>query len=721
MSRNIYSNNPLISIIIPVYNVEKFIGKCLESCLSQSFNNIEIIIINDGSIDFSGEIINYFANKDSRIKVINQSNSGVSASRNIGLKEAQGKYIMFIDGDDYIEPNTLQDIYNIIESTKSDVCIFNFQIVFWEQGKKYIKKMPNLLDFQGRLYDIKPDFFNYMTVVWGKLFRNNELLPSFNEQLKKAEDGAFLWEYYLKNPKVVFTNKYLYSYVQHVNSTVRQKSLVANCDIIKSAEYVSKLPLFGHISTQFQNNIINRYSLSIIYEIERFFNGKKWPKLYKRQVYDFLVSNYNKEIAKMQYYQQLTGLYIEQQFYFFKKIFSVKIVNNIKTITFFFIKFTKKLPIDKLEQEYITKLKKNIKKYKQNTYLLADCLYENAECIDAYSLFLKMREQGLKAYYILLKQNPLYEQLLNSGQMENIIVLPNTLDKICFYAHFYDILLKTKSIIVSYELKTYDRKFLVNNSYWKYIFIQHGPTFLKESVLKNGYLTPAKYDKVLISSEKEERLLKKYNFDDNKLIKIGLPRYDLLPTQSMKHNKILVMFTWRQYHNDDFNKSIYKKKILELLNNRDLDEYLKAKGIKLYFALHHALLELNNINFDINYKNIVSIDKISKYIKECSLLITDFSSIAFDFMYQNKPVLFWMLDYNDPVLSKLDKENMERMNYKKYLVGNVYYKLSSVLNKLKYYIEHHFVLENDTQNLYKNFFYEKKNIRQKLIRELEHI
>ena len=102
-------SNPVISIIVPVYNVEKYLDNCLKSILNQSFKDFEVILVNDGSKDKSGEICNIYSQKDSRIKVFNMENSGAGKARNKGLDLAQGKYIFFVDADDWLENNALEE------------------------------------------------------------------------------------------------------------------------------------------------------------------------------------------------------------------------------------------------------------------------------------------------------------------------------------------------------------------------------------------------------------------------------------------------------------------------------------------------------------------------------------------------------------------------------------------------------------------------------------
>ena len=100
--------SPLVSIIIPVFNTESFLKRCLDSVISQSYKNIEIILVDDGSPDHCGEICDEYANSHSNVKVIHQMNGGLSAARNSGIEEAKGKFVQFVDPDDYLEPNVLK-------------------------------------------------------------------------------------------------------------------------------------------------------------------------------------------------------------------------------------------------------------------------------------------------------------------------------------------------------------------------------------------------------------------------------------------------------------------------------------------------------------------------------------------------------------------------------------------------------------------------------------
>jgi glycosyltransferase involved in cell wall biosynthesis len=127
-----------VSVIIPVYNLEKYIGRCIDSVISQTEKNFEVILINDGSQDNSINIINSKIKADSRFKLINQDNRGVSAARNKGLESAVGEYITFVDGDDFIEANMLKEMYNLAKINNLSIVSSN---LFAYSNKSYKDKM----------------------------------------------------------------------------------------------------------------------------------------------------------------------------------------------------------------------------------------------------------------------------------------------------------------------------------------------------------------------------------------------------------------------------------------------------------------------------------------------------------------------------------------------------------------------------------------------------
>ncbi len=188
---------PEISIIIPVYNVEEFICECVDSILSQSFSDFEIILVDDGSPDKCPEMCDEYARKDERIKVIHKQNAGPSAARNTGLLHARGRYIWFVDGDDYIAENALKII---AAQFKSNPDIIKFNVFSFYRGE-HCKKIDLDVDFSG-VADVKTiselakkacgsSLFSY---VWKNVYRRDFLVKNeirFVDGLNYAEDVLF--------------------------------------------------------------------------------------------------------------------------------------------------------------------------------------------------------------------------------------------------------------------------------------------------------------------------------------------------------------------------------------------------------------------------------------------------------------------------------------------------------------------------------------------------
>lgn len=176
----VHAASTAVSVIIPVYNEEKFLPRCLDSVVRQTLDNIEIICVNDGSTDTCGRIINKYAEKDKRFKVISQNNQGLSASRNNGMKIANGEYTFFLDADDYLHPQTLEIFYKIAQKADCPVVISDR---FCRLGKDAVND--NQLDCNKVSYKICPrplaDLYKHRfvsAVVWNKLYKT-EILRNF--------------------------------------------------------------------------------------------------------------------------------------------------------------------------------------------------------------------------------------------------------------------------------------------------------------------------------------------------------------------------------------------------------------------------------------------------------------------------------------------------------------------------------------------------------------
>lgn len=230
---------PTVSIIVPVYNAENAVGKCIDSILNQEYEDFELIVVDDGSKDGSPAILDAYAEKDPRVRVIHKQNSGVSATRNLALNQAKGKYIQFLDADDWIPDNSTKMLVREAEDKKADLVVGDF---FRVVGKNVARKgsivsndVLTLQQFAEMMMESPSDF--YYGVLWNKLYRN-DIIQEFNvrmdEDLTWCEDFIFNLEYLLHVKSVVALQVPVYYYVKTEGSLVSKSMSLTKIVDMKS-------------------------------------------------------------------------------------------------------------------------------------------------------------------------------------------------------------------------------------------------------------------------------------------------------------------------------------------------------------------------------------------------------------------------------------------------------------------------------------------------------
>ena len=241
------------SVIIPVYNVEKYLPQCLESVVNQTLQDIEIICVNDGSTDGSLKVLEDYAQKDSRIRIINQDNQGQGVARNNALKIAEGEYIAFVDSDDWLETDALEKLYEFAKTCNAEAVVFDF-VEFDEKSEKEkfesfgekIKKRYHY-DLTEKEYfnwkDLKKHcLINLTDAAWHKIYSRDFLIKNdikFGIE-RYNEDDIFSQSVLLKANKIHYLNKYLYFYRERIDSSVNRIT-AERLKIFKSIEQSEKL------------------------------------------------------------------------------------------------------------------------------------------------------------------------------------------------------------------------------------------------------------------------------------------------------------------------------------------------------------------------------------------------------------------------------------------------------------------------------------------------
>lgn len=223
-----------ISVIVPIYKVENYLDRCLDSLVNQTYKNLEIILVDDGSPDKCPQMCDEWVKKDKRIKVIHKENGGVSSARNSGLEKATGDYIAFVDADDFIEKTMYEKLINSVTQEKSDIALCRFSYYYEESEKeKNIfeinldklskeKIYPYLLKVGMNARNNRFETENIMGCIWRGIYKKEILKDITFQKLIVCEDTAFIIDLFQKNPKVLIVDDYLYKYVQRKTSAVHQ-------------------------------------------------------------------------------------------------------------------------------------------------------------------------------------------------------------------------------------------------------------------------------------------------------------------------------------------------------------------------------------------------------------------------------------------------------------------------------------------------------------------
>lgn len=225
----------MISVVIPIYNVEKYLKKCIESVINQTYKNLEIILVNDGSTDNSKNIIDEYSLIDNRIKVINKKNGGLSDARNVGIEIAKGDYITFLDSDDWIELNMYEKLHEYIKQENADIVQCSYQEVYNEEvDNQNIKEEIKIILGKESLYNLYGENHVKTVVVWNKLYKiqlfDNIRFPKG----KIHEDESTTYKLLYQANKIVDCNLPLVYYRQRQGSIINSKFNIKKLDKLEA-------------------------------------------------------------------------------------------------------------------------------------------------------------------------------------------------------------------------------------------------------------------------------------------------------------------------------------------------------------------------------------------------------------------------------------------------------------------------------------------------------
>lgn len=264
---------PKISIIVPVYNVEKYLSNCINSILNQTFKDFELILINDGSTDNSLDICKYYKNIDNRIFIIDKENGDVSSARNVGLDIAKGEYIGFVDSDDYIHPQMYEILYNQIIKNQADISMCEFKRIY-EFNKKELSNKDilnqeiEILNNKEAVFKLAEDNSVVYVVVWNKLYKKN-LFNNIRFKEGIIHEDQYIMHRLLYNiDKLVYVKEKLYFYLQRKESIMHSKLgidqvdyLLAYSDRIRFFDEKKLINLKEKCEYVYLSNILKNYHI----------------------------------------------------------------------------------------------------------------------------------------------------------------------------------------------------------------------------------------------------------------------------------------------------------------------------------------------------------------------------------------------------------------------------------------------------------------------------
>ena len=386
--------------------------------------------------------------------------------------------------------------------------------------------------------------------------------------------------------------------------------------------------------------------------------------------------------------------------YYYQKYYEEHYIDNFDMLTYFY----------------------NVNKYSINfekkKILLFDYIDSDVcEDINAYTIFQYYQKMNNdNAYYFINENSNLYKSLIEQNKTKNIVPIKDQNDIETLTPYFYE----AKIIVQSFASHTI-QYYISRIKHIKFLYLTHAVNYFKKNTIAIELKKLVKEKQnIIMTSPYEYNLYKKINlYEEKAMHPAGLPRYDRLVNSTKNESEndcVLISFTFRNYDDSIFEKSYYKKRLEELLSDEDLLNYLDQRNIDLVFTQHHYDVfrgrKLNETLFPkVKFK---SQKFLSKYIEQCSLYITDISSVSFDFMFQNKPVLFYYLDIDDPY-NFTDKQYMKIDQDNSIYFDNVFETRDKLIDKIKYYVDRNFILDDGLKDKYDNMFFCKVNITQTIV------
>ena len=571
---------------------------------------------------------------------------------------------------------------NYIFSFKYNITKVEYNISIYDNNHNIILPSYLVLYYKIHIFCYNRDIKNDISIIYiANIYENNYF--SCIEYIYNKEEIQFGISIYKK-----------YKYIEFYNITIFNSNLIEynNYNKKKDEEFDPLIQINSHSS-----KIIIKNDSKVI-------NSNK---LFRLKQSFYLKPNFNikKNLAQIEEYWYFKNIY-NQYFCFCKYSLNSKCLYKTINQKYKYYLFL-----------YFIDINRDI--YNKTEYLFADFSSEHTSTGEAYLVFKEMLNQNLSVHY-LTKREDIYKEYI-SLKRNNCSYTPIIFDSNFingnFLEKYFDLILRLKVVVSGAKIFSISNLFY-NIEYITYICLTHGISYIKDFLYKNYYSRDF-YDKIVLPpSNLIISNAKKYGWKDCDIIRIGLPRWDLLndfeknksifsEKENNRDKSIFVMFTWRDLKENQKISKYYFKNIINLINNEILNSVLQKKNITLYYSLHHMISE---------YKYVFNNNKFSKYIDQeqiidrlikSDLIITDFSSIVFDIMVRNKPYIIFIPDSEDKYLDNIYNEAycniIKSIRNGTIYLKNRYFDVNTTVKKIIYYINNNFILEKSLKIFYNKF------------------
>lgn len=721
--------NPLLSYVVPVYNAADYLAVCIDSLRRQTLNEIEMIFVDDGSIDRSAEILDAAAKRDGRIRVIRQANAGVGVARNRGMDDAKGKYIAFVDADDYLDLRAAEESVALCKKHHLDACLHDFVCFNYKTRKRidhwyYLSNHPEIP--RRRVFAPRElSNWNFNAGMWIGVFRRG-LLVSNNlrfSTLQIGEDGLLLYQILALADRVYVNPKVCYHYrrgnpssavscltagVNSADAVNAQKALItAYADLIKDFSW--KLPRHAFVA------LLRRCFSDALFYAEKNASVARLLQVDCRKA--LLVDSQTAESLGKNSYWRL------------QKILSREVSDELSSSDRSGIpKWANASLAARLRQ--IAELRKSAK---QDLYLVTGQLNSKTnEPIDSWTFFMWLQAHGIPSRYLIWREHYFYKHLVHEKRAKDVVALKgDACSDLELLDRHSDLLIRTKALVQeNVALHPILWRWIVSLPNLERVFLQHGLTFWKSTRLLSQCF--ASNNSINVASIREQRFL-----EDRAVIHPdvavppryfigGLPRYDLLKDERSLERMdftLFVMFTWRNTFDKDIEKvatSAYVQRVHKFLGNDNLQR-LERHRVRVVVSLHHQIVNcLPDTKLFDDIETVPS-DKVSYWIRHADACLTDYSSVSFDFAFLHKPTIYWIPDAEDVTLNSLDRAEIDFARHQAKEFYNVVDSEEAALQLIESYAQNGFVLEPEKCAIADTFFAHRTDICRHVYEGIENV